>query len=146
MPLPKFNERGDLPEGIHRASLEEVLSRLGSDSAKRRSAAASLISVVELARATGALMRLIIFGSFVTSKAEPRDIDIILIMRDDFDVTACDRETASLFNHTEAENRFNASVFWIRPALLVNDSLADFIAHWQLKRDGTKRGIVELIV
>jgi hypothetical protein len=29
MPLPAFNENGDLPEGVHKASLDEVIARFG---------------------------------------------------------------------------------------------------------------------
>ena len=33
MPLPDFNGAGDLPAGTHRATLDEVLTRFGSDAA-----------------------------------------------------------------------------------------------------------------
>jgi hypothetical protein len=35
MPLPAFNEFGDLPEGNHPASLPEVVARFGSGTAQR---------------------------------------------------------------------------------------------------------------
>jgi hypothetical protein len=35
-------------------------------------------------------------------------------------------------------------VFWIRPALLVLETLEEFIAHWQITRDQTRRGLVEV--
>jgi hypothetical protein len=36
MSLPGFNEFGDLSEGNHPASLDEVVARFGSGSAQRR--------------------------------------------------------------------------------------------------------------
>jgi hypothetical protein len=30
MALPEFNEAGDLPRGVHRATLDEVVRRFGS--------------------------------------------------------------------------------------------------------------------
>lgn len=36
--------------------------------------------IYTLVRATGHLARFIIFGSFVTAKAEPNDVDIFLLM------------------------------------------------------------------
>jgi hypothetical protein len=36
-------------------------------------------------------------------------------------------------------------VFWIRPSLLIGDSLDQFVKSWQRKRDGSRRGIVEII-
>jgi hypothetical protein len=65
-------------------------------------------------------------------------------MRDDFDVQVCDEESRQLFNHPRAAEAFGASVFWIRPALLVLETLEEFIAHWQVTRDQTRRGIVEV--
>lgn len=65
-------------------------------------------------------------------------------MRDDFDLGECDAGARKLFRHGEAEREFGASVFWIRPSLLVLETLDDFLAHWQIKRDRTRRGIVEV--
>ena len=90
------------------------------------------------------LERLILFGSYITAKPDPNDVDIILVMRDDFDVQACDEESQKLFDHPRAAETFGASVFWIRPALLVLETLEEFIAHWQITRDQTRRGIVEV--
>ena len=36
MPLPGFNEFGDLPEGRHGATLDEVLARFGAGTPQRR--------------------------------------------------------------------------------------------------------------
>ena len=36
MPLPAFNEFGDLPEGNYRASLDELVARFGSGSAAQQ--------------------------------------------------------------------------------------------------------------
>ena len=98
-----------------------------------------------LADTTGYLDRFILFGSFVTSKADPNDVDILLVMRDDFVLKVCSGETCKLFYHDEAEAEFGASIFWIRPTMLVLDTLEEFIIHWQTKRDLGRRGIVEVI-
>jgi hypothetical protein len=47
---------------------------------------------------------------------------------------------------TRATETFGASVFWIRPALLILETLEEFIAHWQIRHDQTRRGIVEVQV
>lgn len=101
--------------------------------------------IYRLANATGYLSRFILFGSFVTSKADPNDVDILLVMRDDFVLSACSGETRKLFYHEEADAEFGASVFWIRPSMVVLDTLEEFISHWQTKRDLGRRGIVEVI-
>jgi hypothetical protein len=42
-------------------------------------------TIYALARSTGQLARFIIFGSFVTAKREPNDVDIFMLMEDAFD-------------------------------------------------------------
>jgi hypothetical protein len=49
--------------------------------------------------ATGKLDRLISFGSYITATPDPNDVDILLVMRNDFDVLARDEETQELFDH-----------------------------------------------
>lgn len=66
----------------------------------------------------------------------------MLVFDDDFDLTACDEETGKLFNHGKAEDEFGASVFWIRPSMLILETLDQFVAYWQIKRDRTLRGII----
>lgn len=111
---------------------------------KRQAVTDRLLRICELARATGKLERFIIFGSYITAKPEPNDVDVVLVMRD-FDCNSCDNEMRTLFQHDQAAAEFGASIFWIRPSLLILDTLEEFIAHWQIKRDGTRRGIVEVI-
>src|SRR6266480_477982 len=121
MALPEFTHGGDLPEGVHEASLEEVMARFGSGSEQRRSVTATLLQVHRLAQSTGKLDRVVLFGSYVTAKLEPNDVDIVLVMRDDFVLGECSVETKVLFDHLKAEERLGASVFWIRPAMLLSD-------------------------
>ena len=144
MPLPKLNRSGDLPAGVHVASMEEVIARFGAGTPQRQSATARMLKVYDLAEATGALDRFILFGSFVTAKLAPNDVDIVLVMQDHFAVRDCNEETRRLFDHQQAQREFGASVFWIRPSLLLLETTDEFVAHWQIKRDRTRRGIVEV--
>lgn len=142
--LPDFNDNGDLPTGIHQATLEEIIERFGRWSPQRLIMAQRLERIYSLAVETGHLDRFIIFGSFVTNKPDPGDVDIFLLMENTFDVSQFSGETALMFNHMEAQNYEGASIFWMRRlAALVGEQAA--IEYWQLKRDGTKRGIIEVI-
>ena len=144
MPLPSLNTKGELPEGVHQATMDEVLTQFGGSTPQRQAVTARLQRIFQLARATGKLARLVIFGSYVTSKPDPNDVDVVQVMDDSFDLPACDAETRSLFDHTDAEEEFGASIFWIRPSLLILEVLETFIAHWQITRGGARRGIVEV--
>jgi len=133
-----------LPAGIHRATLEEVEARFGKLSSTRQQTVERLRRVYDLAATTGHLARFVIFGSFVTAKPEPNDVDIIMLMDDDFDVSSLKGEAALLFDHTVAQSVFGSSVFWVRKLAALGGE-DDFVAGWQIKRDGTPRGIVEVI-
>jgi predicted nucleotidyltransferase len=144
MPLPDFNSNRELPEGVYQATLNEVMTRFGSGTSQRETVTARLQQIYKLAKNTGKLQRLIIFGSYITAKPEPNDIDIVLIFDNDFDVMACDEETKMLLDHQRATRVFGASVFWTRPSLLFLETLDEFIEGWQTKRDGNRREIVEV--
>ena len=94
MALPNLNDAGELPIGIHQATIDEVIAQFGSGTLQRE--------------------------------------------------TVCSEEVRKLLNHQQSENEFGASIFWIRPSLLLLETLDEFIESWQVKRDGTRRGIVEV--
>jgi hypothetical protein len=144
MSLPPFNEFGDLPDGRHSASLAEVISRFGSGTAKRAAVTDRLRRIYDLATATKALDRLVVFGSYVSDVAEPNDVDVILVMREDFRPESCATDSLVLFDHARADAELGASIFWVRPDMLLGEPLEQFLAHWGLKRDGGRRGIVEV--
>ena len=55
-------------------------------------------------------------------------------------------ESRGLFDHAVGQARYGASIFWVRPPLLLGETIDDFIAYWQIKRDGSERGIVEVMI
>jgi hypothetical protein len=141
--FPDFNSSGDLPPGLHRGSLAAVLAHFVGGSEQRRIVAQRLERIHRLAIGTGALARFIIFGSFITDKAAPNDVDLFLVMADHFDVATVAGETRYVFDHMAAHNLLGASVFWIpRAACIGGEDSA--VLDWQIKRDGTTRGIVEV--
>ena len=127
MPLPSVGKTGDLPQGVHRASLQEVLNQFGQTTT----------------HATGHLKRFIVFGSFVTAKLEPNDVDVFLVMLDAFDLSQVTGEARLVFDHPSAQAHFGASVFWLRQLAALPDE-EEAVLGWQLTRDGTRRGIVEV--
>src|SRR3972149_2192572 len=77
--------------------------------------------------------------------AGPAEIaDVVLIMRANFKIEDAPRESRTLFSHSEADARFGASVFWLRDGMLPDEMMQMLLETWQTKRDGTKRGIVEI--
>jgi hypothetical protein len=100
---------------------------------------AALKRLHELATATGALRSCYVFGSFVSAAAEPRDVDVVLVMRRDFRLENCPPDSRPLFSHLAAQARFGATIFWFREGTMPGHLLR----AWQMKRDGTLRGILE---
>ncbi|MCH8044698.1 MAG: hypothetical protein IID44_13370 [Planctomycetes bacterium] len=144
MPLPEFTESGDLPAGVHEASLVEIVARFGTGSDRRKPLALRLERIHQIASQTGCLVRFVVFGSFVTDKPEPNDVDIFMIMDDNFDMGSLVGEPRLLFvDHGTAQDHFGASVFWMRRMAAIGGEQAA-IEDWQIKRDGTERGIVEI--
>ncbi|MCX8089582.1 MAG: hypothetical protein N3I86_01390 [Verrucomicrobiae bacterium] len=72
---PPFDEHGDLPVGVHRATLREVLAHF-ANAPRRIVIARRLAHIHRLARSTGQVARFVVFGSFVTAEPAPNDVDI----------------------------------------------------------------------
>ena len=143
MPLPKLVGTGELPIGVHSASLSEMVVRFGVGSRRRRMLARRLERVFDTASGTGCLVRFIVFETFVTAKKEPNDVGVFMTMGDNFEVGKLSGEAHLLFNHATAQSHFGCSVFWIRQlAAMGGEQTA--IEDWQIKRDGSRRGIVEI--
>jgi hypothetical protein len=143
MPIPEFDNNGDLPAGVHRASMEEIVARFGTTTPKRRLVTASLLEIYRLVKATGKLDRFIIYGSYVTSKPEPNDVDIFLVMTEEFEVDELAGKTRIIFSHIQAQHDLGASVFWVNRATSFAN-VEDLIVGWQTKRDLSRRGIIEV--
>jgi hypothetical protein len=89
------------------------------------------------------MKRFIVFGSFVTAKLDPNDIDIFIIMDDDFDVSQVDPSAVVLFDHSSAQSHLGASVFWVRSIGALGGEDAA-IRDWMITREGRNRGILEI--
>ena len=143
MTFPEFNENGDLPVGVYQATWWQVVERFGRQNKQRRLVAQRLVRIYNLAERTGYLARFIIFGSFITDKPFPNDIDIFLLMDDSFDPKRVTGEPAIIFSNLATQEYEGASIFWLRRFAAIGGERAA-IEDWQYKRDETRRGIVEV--
>ena len=144
MSLPSFNASGDLPAGVHPTSLREALARFGVGSDQLKAVAMRLERIYHVARASGHLAQFVVFGSFVTAKAQLNDVDVVLLMEDSFDGSQLAGDARLLFDHTAAQDHFGASVFWLRRLAALQGEQAA-VEDRQVKRGGALRGIVEII-
>jgi hypothetical protein len=76
--LPPFDEFGYSPPGIHACRVEELVARFGSGSPEREVETQELIDFFAWARRVG-FERVIVNGSYVTSKAAPNYVDVVFL-------------------------------------------------------------------
>ena len=73
--------------------MDEVITRFGTGTAQREFLVSYLLRIYALVSATGQLERFIIFGSYVTAKADPNDVDVFLVMAEAFNVDEMSGDT-----------------------------------------------------
>ena len=83
MSLPKFTYYGLLPEGVHDCKFEE-LEELLATNPQRSTLWLRLVEFVKWVRSTEQFTCVYINGGFITDKADPEDIDVILQTRASF--------------------------------------------------------------
>ena len=79
--IPQFDNRGLLPDGLYDTSLEEIRAVLGFTE-RRSKLIDGLEEFLQIWDTSGLTDHYVIDGSFVTSKPEPSDIDMILALKD----------------------------------------------------------------
>lgn len=144
--LPEFDIDGNLPPGIHHATLDEFEKRFSRFvvSDRRISLFARFNQLVAMARSSGIVNRLVVGGSFVTSTAEPNDIDVVIILSNDLDFealtpsqfTVTDRRALRRVLKTEALDTIT-----VRNGTTQMDLVLEF---FQSKRDNKQVGVVEV--
>lgn len=115
MPIPAFDATGLLPTGIHDGTIEEIAARFAA-SPDRRSLWETLLQYLAELRRWPLAQELLLDGSFVTSEPAPHDIDAILVLRDDYDLT---QEVSpfeyNLRSHSMIKRTYGLDVFVVRP-------------------------------
>ncbi len=143
--LPALNNDGNLPEGIHLATEDEIFTRFAPPSARRQWLGEQLQRLLALAKSTGQLTRVFLWGSFVTSKEVPNDLDVLLVMGTEFAIEAVPTPAHIVFDHVQARLSFQADVFWTK-ASIDPQILHLWLDTYQTGKDFTRRGIVEVVI
>ena len=80
--FPPFDNRGYLPPGIHRCTIDELAERFGHGSPERLVEMSELREFFAWCRQMG-IGRALINGSFTTSKVAPNDVDVVVLLGED---------------------------------------------------------------
>jgi len=138
-----FDQFGNLPPGIHLLSLEEIRAEFGQAISRRQWLMQQFENIIQIAQRTGKLKRLFLWGSFVSSKPVPNDIDILLVLDSDFSDEYISPESLYILDHEQAKLRFQADIFWIREN--ISPEIFNLLLEtYQKDREQRPRGIVEV--
>jgi predicted nucleotidyltransferase len=88
MPIPELNEDGVLPVGIYDCTLEEIGERFGRfrTTDRRVRLYERLRELVDEEQKAGLAIELIVDRSFATDKANPSDIDLVIVLPKDYNL------------------------------------------------------------
>ena len=142
--LPELNSDGNLPEGIHPATEEEVFLRFATTSARRQWLGEQLRSLLSSRNRLGSFPACLL-GKLQFDKEVPNDLDVLLVMAADFSLEALPAYCQVVFDHVQARLSFHADVFWTK-ASIDSQALQLWLDTYQTGKDFKRKGIVEVIV
>jgi predicted nucleotidyltransferase len=143
--LPSFQSNGNLPSGIWRVSWEEFSAYFGHTNARRSNLLSQLTRLIDDVRRATSLVGLYVFGSYVTSKTHPGDLDLLLVVQSGFQTEDLDEILKLPFDHEQARRIYECDVFWIGIAP-DSPTLALLLDTYQRDRNRSQRGIVEILL
>lgn len=144
--LPEFDIDGDLPPGIYQATLDELERRLSRFvvSDRRINLFARFKQLVAMARRSGIVERLVVGGSFVTSKPEPNDIDIVIVLPNDLDFDALTPSQNAVTNRSALRRDLKTGALDVTTVRSETSQMDLVLEFFQSTRDNKQVGVVEV--
>jgi len=141
--IPPFDADGDLPPGVHEAVWLEFKERFCNfaRSDQRVTLCQRIEQMVDEARASQVVERIIFGGSFVTSEAEPNDFDCVIVLEPKVQYEGLQPFQRWVADAREASRRYRADAFVVRANQSTLPVYLDFLA---INRDGKRVGLVEV--
>jgi hypothetical protein len=134
--IPEFDSNGNLPPGIHAATLAQIRQRY-ANTPLRKYLFSGLVNLAKSLKASGC-RTLYVDGSYITNKTEPGDLDAVWeyegvdntidpLLRKGWDLKAIKR-------------KYGGDVFCRMPDLLD----VDHVEFFQTDRMGQSKGIIKI--
>ncbi|MBI1928463.1 hypothetical protein HYR99_30000 [Candidatus Poribacteria bacterium] len=144
MNLPELNASGYLEASIYLASLEEVLKRFGTGTPTRERQGNLLRLIVESARKYPTIKRVLLWGSFVSAKPEPGDLDYSIVVDPRHLLTTIEPEDQRFFVPFDARIHYGVDVGYLVLFEFPPETYAEAIIFLCHNRQRHPCGIVEV--
>jgi predicted nucleotidyltransferase len=95
------------------ASLDDLRIRFGTSTPRRQFLFRQLEIVIDQLLITRSVKQIYLFGSFVSGKASPNDVDLLVVMNAGFSTTQLGGKVLELFQHDVCRIRYQADLFWV---------------------------------
>jgi hypothetical protein len=139
--IPPFRSDGYLPEGVYLASEADVTFRFGASTKRRRQLTLRLRRWIELARDVGG-KRFLVDGSFVTAKANPDDVDAVILLPQNFEEQVLEGVNSAMELDEMLLTRRPEEIFAAEDEIDWNDWI-EFFSRTR-EADGRRKGLVEI--
>jgi predicted nucleotidyltransferase len=124
-------------------TLDNIRVRFGTSTPRRQFLFRQLAIVVNHLLSTGSVNRIYLFGSFVSGKASPNDVDLLVVMNTGFSTTHLGGRSLEVFQHDVCRIRYHADVFWLTEAV-GRDRIEDLLDVFSRDREGREQSIFEV--
>ena len=144
--IPSFDQNGNLPEGIHDCTVDEAGGRFGSlqRAVQRRQLWDSFLEFMREVIDCGLVDAILVDGSFMTAKAEPNDIDLVLVVSANHDFAADLQPSAyNVLSKRRVNRRFGFDLLIARAD---SEEYRRYVGFFQQVRlePGRKKGIIRI--
>ncbi|HWZ76949.1 MAG TPA: hypothetical protein VNX87_10450 [Candidatus Sulfotelmatobacter sp.] len=107
--IPEFYDGNFLPDGEHVATWDEIVRRFGGNE-RRKSFCDRLIRFLQQAKSCG-FLKVYLFGSFISAKEDPGDVDLLWVHKRDLDYDRLSRECHELVEYALIKARERWDMF-----------------------------------
>ena len=125
------------------ASLDDLRIRFGTSTPRRQFLFRQLEIVIDQLLITGSVKQIYLFGSFVSGKASPNDVDLLVVMNAGFSTTQLGGKVLELFQHDVCRIRYQADLFWVTE-VVGNARIEDLLEVFSRDREGRAQSVIEV--
>jgi predicted nucleotidyltransferase len=125
------------------ASLDDLRIRFGTSTPRRQFLFRQLEIVIDQLLITRSVKQIYLFGSFVSGKASPNDVDLLVVMNAGFSTTQLGGKVLELFQHDVCRIRYQADLFWVTE-VVGNARIEDLLEVFSRDREGRTQSVIEV--